>query len=408
MLSDRLKSRSLLTAAFLALLTMTGLAPGDLYTETVYVPTSSVYTVPTSSVLATSYVVPSSYSTTLLPTVYTSSLLPTSYVSSYIPTSTVLATDSILVPTTTAYYRPSIFRSRRYVERTSYSYLPTSTILPTSYTSILPTTYVRSSIVSPTTFLYDDAVVTTSMATDPCDTTPSVAPTRAMSKPQSTSNGNSNGPVVVSQPTNTGPTNERKPTASLNSTPSDSGMNSDVVPPVPGPSTVSPPVPKEAPKGTDPSATAPLKEAPIIGEGAPPKPPATGGTGGNDTLVVPPAGQLGNPGSSPNDITFRENRKPIYDTRNILRGKVISAESKQPVEGVGLVLSSVTKQFTDRSAMTDAFGEFKVSLPDGDWTVKVKMPSGSIYTVGRDYVTASNGKITDASGRNVAEFLITR
>ncbi len=54
--------------------------------------------------------------------------------------------------------------------------------------------------------------------------------------------------------------------------------------------------------------------------------------------------------------------------------------------------------------MTDADGEFKVSLPDGDWAVKVKMPSGSVYAVGQDYLTASSGKVTDASGRNVPEF----
>ena len=73
-----------------------------------------------------------------------------------------------------------------------------------------------------------------------------------------------------------------------------------------------------------------------------------------------------------------------------------------------MIISNVTKNYTDRPAMTDADGEFKISLPDGDWTVKVKMPSGTVYPVGRDYVTASNGRVTDASGRNVAEFLITR
>ena len=59
--------------------------------------------------------------------------------------------------------------------------------------------------------------------------------------------------------------------------------------------------------------------------------------------------------------------------------------------------------------MTDADGEFKVSLPQGDWVVKVKMPSGSILPVGRDgYLTASSGRITDPSGRNVGQFTITR
>ncbi len=41
-------------------------------------------------------------------------------------------------------------------------------------------------------------------------------------------------------------------------------------------------------------------------------------------------------------------------------------------------LTSRTGAFTERTTMTDAFGHFAVTLPDGDWAVKVKMlpPSG--------------------------------
>jgi hypothetical protein len=87
---------------------------------------------------------------------------------------------------------------------------------------------------------------------------------------------------------------------------------------------------------------------------------------------------------------------------------VISADSKLREEGVTIILSNVTKSYADRLAMSDAEGEFKVSLPDGDWVVKVKMPSGSVYPVGRDYLTASSGRVTDASGRTVPEFIIAR
>ena len=73
-----------------------------------------------------------------------------------------------------------------------------------------------------------------------------------------------------------------------------------------------------------------------------------------------------------------------------------------------MIISSRTRAIGDKPTVTDADGEFKVSLPDGDWTVKVKMPSGSVYPVGRDYLTAVSGRIFDASGRNVKEFLITR
>ena len=59
--------------------------------------------------------------------------------------------------------------------------------------------------------------------------------------------------------------------------------------------------------------------------------------------------------------------------------------------------------------MTDAFGEFKVSLPSGDWALKVKMPSGAILPVGQGgYLTASGGRITDPSGLDVPQFTITR
>jgi hypothetical protein len=110
----------------------------------------------------------------------------------------------------------------------------------------------------------------------------------------------------------------------------------------------------------------------------------------------------------PGETTYRGSRRPAYDVRNILRGRVISAETRQPEEGVSVILSSTTRSYSDRNAMTDAFGEFRVSLPDGDWNVKVRMPSGSIYSVGRDFVTANGGRVTDSAGRNVAEFLITR
>jgi hypothetical protein len=124
-------------------------------------------------------------------------------------------------------------------------------------------------------------------------------------------------------------------------------------------------------------------------------------------MPLPPPGTSG-AASQPGDMTYRSARRPSYDGRNILRGRVISAESRRPEEGVTIILSNVTRAFIDKTTMSDADGEFKISLPDGDWVVKVKMPSGSVYPVGRDYLTASSGRLTDASGRTVPEFLITR
>jgi hypothetical protein len=410
MLLHRPKSSVWIAGIFLvSLLTVPGSAPADDYYETVYLPTSSVVTYPTtSSVMATSYVVPTSYTssyfpTTYIPTTYTSSIIPTTY----IPTSTVLATDSVLIPTTSIYYRPSLFRSRRYVERTSYTYAPTSYLMPTSY--LLPTTYVSSSILSPTSYLIDSGVVTTSMASSACDSTPSVAPTKATNKPQATNRNTSNGPGIVSEPTNATAPNDRKPSATYNSLPSEEMIkNSDVPPPVPSTApapTQTPPNPATAPSTAE---KAPLPQpGPLTGSEVAnppaqnnPAPPTDGG------VAMPPPGKIGN--TAPNEMMYRQSRRPSFDSRNILRGRILSAETNQPVEGVTVIISNQTRNFSDRQAMTNVDGEFKVSLPDGDWTVKVKMDSGNVYTVGQDFLTASNGKITNPSGRNVGEMVIHR
>ena len=376
-------SRALLAgAAFLSMATMPGPAPADTFFETVYLPTSSVVGLPTSSVLATSYVVPTAYSST------------------YFPTSSIVTGGDYLVPTSTV-VRRSLLRPRRYVERTSYSYLPTTYVSPTSYfpptsyvvptsylptSYVVPTTYLSSSYVTPTSYVIDNGVITTSASSYPCETTSSAAPNRSSSS--RSGNGNGGGNSIVSEPTNGGSSNERRPLGTMNSSPGgDDGIPSPVIPgnanPAAGPT---PARPNAAEANTPPAS--PIPEP--------------------DPLKMPDPGT--NAGTKPpvNETTLRSVRRPTYDVRNILRGRVISAESRRPEEGVSIIVSSSTKNFSDRNAMTDAYGEFNVSLPDGDWTVKVKMPSGSIYPVGRDSVTASNGRVIDSAGRNVAEFLITR
>jgi hypothetical protein len=93
-------------------------------------------------------------------------------------------------------------------------------------------------------------------------------------------------------------------------------------------------------------------------------------------------------------------------SRNVLAGKVLSSESGQPEEGVKVTVSSRAGAFVDRSATTDALGRYAVRLPDGDWTVKVSMPSGRVYSVSQ--ITVSGGQITDDVGRNVPSLTITR
>jgi hypothetical protein len=85
---------------------------------------------------------------------------------------------------------------------------------------------------------------------------------------------------------------------------------------------------------------------------------------------------------------------------------VLSGDTRQPEEGVRLILSSRTGNYVDKVAMSDAFGRYAVRLPDGDWTVRVTMPSGRVYSVSE--ITISGGQITDNLGRDIPSLTITR
>ncbi|HMA47786.1 MAG TPA: hypothetical protein VKP11_11430 [Frankiaceae bacterium] len=97
---------------------------------------------------------------------------------------------------------------------------------------------------------------------------------------------------------------------------------------------------------------------------------------------------------------------PFVNRRNILEGKVVSSETRGAEEGVRVIISSRTGAFEDRAATTDASGHYAVHVPDGDWAVKVQMPSGRVYEVSR--LTISDGLFTDSLGRNVPTLTITR
>src|SRR3954451_1411361 len=105
-------SRALMAGA---LLIAPSLAGADVIYETAYLPTTSVV-LPTSTVLSTSYVSPTSYTSYLTPTVSTSYLTPTS---------TIVSPDDVLFPTSSyvSTYQ-TVRRPRRYVERTSYYVAP--------------------------------------------------------------------------------------------------------------------------------------------------------------------------------------------------------------------------------------------------------------------------------------------
>ncbi len=110
----------------------------------------------------------------------------------------------------------------------------------------------------------------------------------------------------------------------------------------------------------------------------------------------------------------RESQKPAGyiprtlrpEFRNILFGSVKARETGEPEEGVRVTVSSRTKAFEDRVQETDAAGRFAVRVPDGDWTVKVTMPSGRVYAVSQ--ITVTGGAITDDGGRDIPSLVITR
>ena len=391
MLLRPMKRTVLAGAACLAMALPPGLAPADVFLENAYLPTSSV--VLSSSVLPTSYM-----TTSYLPTSY----LSTSYLStSYLPTSSIIESDSVVYPTsaiyptsTTTILRRGLFRPRRFVERSYYSspLISTSYALPTRYlatASLLPTTYLSRPYISSTSYLIDDSVVATSGTSSlyPCETTTSAPVVTSIPRAVERSGGDSNA-TLRSVPSSGGSAAERRPLGTFNNGAGEEAPSSAV-----NPAAKEIPPPAMVPTGrpeTPPSAP-PLDER---------KP---------EDVPVPLPGESGKPvPPKPGETSFRTVRRPTFDGRNILRGRVVSAESKLPEEGVAIVLSSVTRTFGDRPTLTDAEGEFKVSLPDGDWTVKVTMPSGKVYVVGRDFLTASGGRVTDPSGRNVTEFLITR
>jgi len=100
------------------------------------------------------------------------------------------------------------------------------------------------------------------------------------------------------------------------------------------------------------------------------------------------------------------NSRPLLRASNILEGKVVSSETRQGEEGVRVIVSNRPGPFEDRIATSDSTGHYAVRLPDGDWTVKVAMPSGRVYAVSQ--ITISGGQITDRSGQYIPSLTINR
>jgi len=361
----------------------------------------TIYATPTAYVLPTSYY-PTAYVYPTAAYVY-----PTSYFSptTYTATSYDLTPTSYLVPAVSL--RRSLLFPRRYVARpvytTALAYTPTAYYTPTVYSPTVYTPTVYSPTVYTTSYystVLDYPVVASSTV---CPETTRAAyvqapePQRVQAPARSESGERAPSSAVESVPSNTVPSNV-PPYDSPNPGPPPGNYvprtGSGAPPaPAPGSGTESPPA--------VPSYTVPPE----------PKPPAAGAPNQEtSTAPAPPAITLP---PEPGATSFRrEVRKPVAPTwpasriSNILEGKVVSSDTRQPEEGVRITLSSRLGSFENRVTTTDAYGHYAVRLPDGDWTVNVEMPSGRVYTVSQ--ITISGGQIVDSYGRGIPSLTITR
>jgi hypothetical protein len=430
----------ILVATFLALSVKPTMAD-RCCTETVgWIPTTSALAVPTSYVLASSYVMPTSY------------VVPTVYSTAYIAESVALEPTTYLVPTYyETWYRRRGLLDRLFSRDRSY-YVPTVAYYPTTYysptTYYAPTAYYVPTVYSPT--VLDTSVVPAEYLVSSsacCGEVVSSAPVRSVPSYR----------VAPRTETAPPPRKERERPARVESEPTEEpALSSDVGPiqepparnvkppggqesvvkPRPEPPKApeggaeSPPVPQlpQREKSTAQPTPAPQPQPVMPAPGSSGTMPGTGkterpGSAGAATDLQPPLVPEGDdlqptptqespaPGA---ESIRREARKPVLgmprkvrsEFRNILFGKVRARDTSEPEEGVRVILSSRMNAYEDREALSDAFGRFAVRLPDGDWTVKVAMPSGRIYSVSQ--ITVNNGLITDDNGRDIPSLIITR
>ena len=310
--------------------------------------------------------VPTTYVSGYLPTTYVSSYLPTTYVSSYLPTTYV----SSYLPTT--YVAPSYYstayRVRRY-RPTTYTYYPT--VYETAYTT-------------PADICCDTVAVDTSVRSAP----PSSGAVSALSRPprevESSSADDNAFDSVVPLPAETAKERSTaRGNAATNAQTKDNTNRAD-----------SPPKPPAAGAVDDAGTAGAQKNAPAKTGGAPAAkkaaPPAAPADDSNPNDLAPAPGDDG--------VLRRDSLRPTYsrmrsaDRRNILFGTV-ETEDGRPQTEVPVTVVNRTSTSNRHTGVTDAFGTFAIRVPDGQWTVRVTMPSGTMQTVRN--ITVTGGRIMD-------------
>jgi hypothetical protein len=375
----------------------------------------------------TIYVSPTSTTVSLSPTYAVSrSYVPTEYViPTYIPTSaSYIATSYYAEPVSllpTAYvattYRRGLFGRRWLVERplaTSYgvAYLPSSYIAPTLY----PTSYRVTSYL-PTTWQYPSVLATSysSLPAIGCDdialATPSqpssssrVVRSSANGEPRASDSGRREeqpissavdpAPDALSPIAPLPDTQKNKPPADAASTPRGDTPPIPPSPSKPDPGAAQSDAAKAAQQGT---AKAGDKKATDGAASAKDKQKAA-------TTVAPDGNQdqqqlLPAPEAPGSEGIRHETLRPNYSQRarrlqrkNILFG-TIESDTGAPREEVPVSVVSRTNSQIHHDGISDAFGTFAISVPDGEWTIKVTQPSGRVSSVRS--ITVRNGKVMD-------------
>lgn len=345
--------------------------------ETVYVPSSG-------SILldSTAYYVPTVYASTsyYVPTVYTST--------SYVPTRYVVSSTSYLRPT--AYYVPTRYVVERPVVSTS-SIVERAYYVPTVTALDLP--LVRTTSSSP--LCCDDTLGSSSgiVSDEPVYALPPEASnddTNEIPAPANRPSGSSasSSPVSGGEPDlNPGDIHRQPPVTRQSDSPPPAGQPSNTAEdplPLIDPND-DPPAPRPAPAGLDINP--------------PPAPPA------EDVSRAPSATD----GGSQRTTLRPTYTRPLAEARSQLLGKVLSAVSGDPEDGVLVTLTNRSGRFEPRTATTASDGTFSITLPEGDWTVAVPKPNdpAGALTIDRD-ITVSGGVITDDQDRQVTLMSINR
>ncbi|HZW33860.1 MAG TPA: hypothetical protein VFF52_24270 [Isosphaeraceae bacterium] len=430
--------------------------------ETVYVtPTSSTVALPTSYVVAGSWLQPTAY------------LLPTSYAMAYWADPLAVVSPSYV---TTTRVRTGLLGRTRVVERSAVAgygstYVPTvysTTYVPTVY----PTTpvyrtrsYVPTVLSSP--LVWESAYVVPSECVCPEVIASTAAPARSAPPGTTSPRGSGGSRAVTSEPADEAamPSDVGPPPGSPAAAgagggargaagsggqteqgqryPNDLPGTRDNTPTPPAPEPIPPPTGQPARPGQPTTTTPPRSAAGVAGGAQTESPkaaqaaatseaqkgaqsPAPGSTvpGANPNPdqsrfqpPTAPGGTAGDLAPLPPDNTTAETRREVQrpanlsrsiraPIRNVLTGFVQSSASGEREEGVRLTLTNPADRNLNKVTSTDAFGRFAVSLADGDWTVNVTMPSGRVYAVSQ--LRVSNGQITDSRGRRIPSLEITR